>query len=391
MGNQQLRKGETKMNILEQRIKESFPNEDIEVIFYKDMKSKAIVKCKKCNTEYSLQRGENFIRKGKKCVCRKCVNNNSGNKLTLEEFQNKIDEKYPQEKLKVLKYKLYTKGCEIQCENCGSTFMLDNASSFLNKDKKRVCKKCFPNKIRMLNKLKEEFLNYMKDEGKDKFELLTDISDNKVKSESIIMSKCKKCGYVSGRVMRDYLRGRGCPQCANNKLFSNEEYQKFLKEEYTLLDNYKGMNHSVLIKHNLCGFCYKTNARHYYCPKCSGSKGEKTIAFFLEQNHIKYEKEKLECIKGHNLRFDFYLNDYDVYIEFQGEQHLKPISYFGGEPTLLWNEIIVPLTEYATKTYSGEVNFGITTNGTLLNEERIKFLYDHQIMPLLSIDGAPET
>lgn len=67
------------------------------------------------------------------------------------------------------------------------------------------------------------------------------------------------------------------------------------------------------------------------------------------------------------------------------------LTYFGGEPTLLWDEIIVPLTRYAFETYPEEVSFGITTNGTLLNEERIKFMAAYHIVPLLSIDGAPYT
>lgn len=66
------------------------------------------------------------------------------------------------------------------------------------------------------------------------------------------------------------------------------------------------------------------------------------------------------------------------------------ITYFGGEPTLMWDEIIVPLTAYIKETYPDYFDLTITTNGTLLNEERIKFLYDNQIYPLLSIDGVKE-
>lgn len=66
------------------------------------------------------------------------------------------------------------------------------------------------------------------------------------------------------------------------------------------------------------------------------------------------------------------------------------ITYFGGEPTLMWDEIIVPLTAYIKETYPDCFDLTITTNGTLLNEERIKFLYDNQIYPLLSIDGVKE-
>lgn len=67
------------------------------------------------------------------------------------------------------------------------------------------------------------------------------------------------------------------------------------------------------------------------------------------------------------------------------------VTFFGGEPTLLWDEIIVPIVNYANEIYPNQVNFGITTNGTLLNEDRIKWLYNHDIHPLLSIDGARET
>ena len=67
------------------------------------------------------------------------------------------------------------------------------------------------------------------------------------------------------------------------------------------------------------------------------------------------------------------------------------VTYFGGEPTLLWDEIIVPLTEYALKKYPKEITFGITTNGTLLNEDKIKFMSKHNFSLLLSIDGAPKT
>lgn len=90
---------------------------------------------------------------------------------------------------------------------------------------------------------------------------------------------------------------------------------------------------------------------------------------------------------------DFLLSN----LQYKKEQGWLPkdtkanISYFGGEPTLLWNEIIVPLTFYLEETYPNEFNLNITTNGTLLDKERIDFLYNHKINPLLSIDGAKDT
>ena len=67
------------------------------------------------------------------------------------------------------------------------------------------------------------------------------------------------------------------------------------------------------------------------------------------------------------------------------------VTFFGGEPTLLYDDIIVPLVQYAEEKYPNKVQFSITTNGTLLNKNRIDFLSNHNIIPLLSIDGAKET
>lgn len=51
---------------------------------------------------------------------------------------------------------------------------------------------------------------------------------------------------------------------------------------------------------------------------------------FLIDSNIRFEAEKtFEDFKGH--RFDFYLPDNNIIIEYDGEQHFKPVDYFGGE------------------------------------------------------------
>lgn len=67
------------------------------------------------------------------------------------------------------------------------------------------------------------------------------------------------------------------------------------------------------------------------------------------------------------------------------------INFFGGEPMLLYNEIIEPLVLYSEEKYGDSITFGITTNGTLLNEERIDFFANHHFNMLLSIDGNKTT
>lgn len=60
------------------------------------------------------------------------------------------------------------------------------------------------------------------------------------------------------------------------------------------------------------------------------------------------------------------------------------IVFFGGEPLLRWDEVIVPIVNK----YYGMANFSITTNGVLLDEDKVDFLYQHGISPLLSFDGV---
>lgn len=67
------------------------------------------------------------------------------------------------------------------------------------------------------------------------------------------------------------------------------------------------------------------------------------------------------------------------------------INYFGGEPMIMWDEIIVPLTNWIRQEYKKPFELSMTTNGVLLNDERIEFLKQNGISILFSIDGAKET
>jgi hypothetical protein len=57
------------------------------------------------------------------------------------------------------------------------------------------------------------------------------------------------------------------------------------------------------------------------------------IKYFLEDNNIKYiSQHTFDWLKyENNLKLDFYLPDYNIAIECQGEQHFKPVDFFGGD------------------------------------------------------------
>lgn len=62
------------------------------------------------------------------------------------------------------------------------------------------------------------------------------------------------------------------------------------------------------------------------------SFGEKKIFDFLSLNkiHFEYNTTVSECKNEIKLRFDFFLPQKNICIEFDGIQHFKPIEYFGG-------------------------------------------------------------
>lgn len=70
-------------------------------------------------------------------------------------------------------------------------------------------------------------------------------------------------------------------------------------------------------------------------PESKSSKGEEKIKQFLINNNIVYVREKrfddLKSDLNMQLPFDFYLPNYNILIEFDGEQHYRGVKMFGGD------------------------------------------------------------
>lgn len=68
-----------------------------------------------------------------------------------------------------------------------------------------------------------------------------------------------------------------------------------------------------------------------WCPVCNSSKGERKIHNFLTLNNIKFTEQKtfnsLLGLGNGLLSYDFYLPDYNLLIEYQGEFHDGTISF----------------------------------------------------------------
>lgn len=142
----------------------------------------------------------------------------------------------------------------------------------------------------------------------------------------------------------DHLNGRGCKKCGKErlkKLFSKTKEQFVIdaKKIHGEIYDYSKVDY-INSKTKVCIVCpehgdfWVTPDGHLQgcgCPICGQiHTSVDALADILKKHDIVFEREKMfSWLKMQ--RLDFYLPEYNVAIEYQGEQHFKPVKYFGGE------------------------------------------------------------
>lgn len=144
----------------------------------------------------------------------------------------------------------------------------------------------------------------------------------------------------------NHIRGDGCPKCGKERASKSKtrSTEEFINRAKAIHDNLYDYSRVVYVtdrtkvfirclKHN--HWFQQTPNKHLYgqgCPICRSSTGELFIASVLKKHNITFEREKR--IDGSLFRYDFYLPDHNVYIEFHGHQHFIPVPAWGGEEAL---------------------------------------------------------
>lgn len=140
-------------------------------------------------------------------------------------------------------------------------------------------------------------------------------------------------------------------------------------------ENYLNEIASRPIRHFNINLTNQCNLRCYYC--------------FAEHNPRNISWDTMKAVINFAI---------DQYFKKEKWEDTLNFTYFGGEPMLRYNDIIVPSVLYIKEIFKKKnidkkfwPGFSITTNGTLLNKERLEFFKEHDFSLLLSIDGNEES
>jgi very-short-patch-repair endonuclease len=167
--------------------------------------------------------------------------------------------------------------------------------------------------------------------------------------QSKITIICKYHGIVHMTASSHLKSSTGCKKCsrklAKYKMtkiqFTNDEFINKLKTLYGSIYSYdctkykKGQKFATIHcnKHGNIRLGVKRLLNGRGCKKCGISKGELRIMKFLYDHNIKFTHQKIyeDCKNIKPLPFDFYIPKYNILIEFDGEQHDRPVRKFGGK------------------------------------------------------------
>lgn len=280
---------------------------------YVNSTTKILCRCKVCGFEWEAY-PTHLIHDIRKCP--KC----SGRYKTHDEFESQLHE-INDDILVVGKYiNSNTKIC-FKCKKCDCEWYA-RPSSVLNGT---GCPRCAGN-IKLTS---DDFFDRAF-KRKPNIEIVGNYIDMKTK----ILCKCKVCKYEWYSSPNTIInKEHGCPNCnkvARKTHFSFIQELNNINPDIEIKSYYKNIKSKLLCECKKCKYQWYTTGelllRGTRCIKCTNkSKGEDKIEKYLINHNINYICQKkfdgLIGVNGGLLRFDFYLPEYNIVIEYQGQFH----------------------------------------------------------------------
>lgn len=193
---------------------------------------------------------------------------------------------------------------------------------------------------------KEEFTQRAIDIHGDKY----DYSKVKyINNKTKVCIICKTCGEEFWQTPDNHIiQKQGCPHCYENRrgTFLRDTKEGFIakareihgdKYDYSEVEYINNRTKVCIICPEHGRFWMKPNDHlngMQGCPICKSSKGERIIETYLKERSIKFitqykiQIQEISMYEVNNPRIDFYLPQYNTFIEFNGIQHYRYTSVF---------------------------------------------------------------
>lgn len=218
--------------------------------------------------------------------------------------------------------------------NCGEEYKVQNQHFFLNSrkenSKKGMCPKCI--NIEKYSKEKvQSIINELLDDSYIVLEY--------VNKRTPIKIFHKKCNSEIELYLGNIQKGQRCKNCecgftklSEDRKYTTEKFSKAIMKKYGDLFSLDGVyidyNTHTNIKCNTCGNIFSSTPNNFikaaYCPFCAASAGEQLIMKYLNKENIKFDFQKQIKIDEKTYKFDFFIEEKNIVIEYDGKQHFKP-------------------------------------------------------------------
>lgn len=247
----------------------------------------------------------------------------------------KIEEKLkifaPNEEVEINNFTTLNRKCHWKCLKCGSEFEAI-PNTILKRHSNTICQNCNPPLREKEKKNREDIYKAFQNAPNAR------LIDIYVERHLRVRFQCLDCGQINDFRWSDR-RKIECTCCSSSHRNCNQQsYQYLLDGKYDKrfqVLKFKTMTEKALIQCQ-CGFIFTAlpqsslRARGIKCPHCqkSRSKAELYIEKYLVKNKIFFEEEKhFEWMPPYT-KYDFYIPEKHLIIEFHGEQHYSFVSHF---------------------------------------------------------------
>lgn len=249
-------------------------------------------------------------------------------RYTPERFRELAAERSPQ--LEILEdYRGSLNRVLCRCKKCGYESYITAAN--LIKRGGHGCNKC----NRLIHKTTESFVDELCELG-----LNLTLLEPYVNALTPILFRCDGCGNEWRVRPSDILHGARCPHCKHNHRFAEKkdkliDYMKRFDPTVEIVGEYTGRHNPLKCRCCICDNEWSASPNNLMqgcgCPACKSSAGERRIRAYLISHNIGFVQECRfdDCRDEHVLPFDFYIPSANLVIEYDGEQHYRPVRFAG--------------------------------------------------------------